>query len=668
MKRERFLIYFLCAAFIYLMASSCSSYKKLSDLRKGETPAVELKVGREETFVPQLNKSSLARPDTLTIVEDDGTEILIMKAIRDDETGEMVAADVIDAAVVVSRFRNVAERMGKVDLNFLVRVPQSMIDSKWQIRFYPDMLVLGDKVMLDSVRLDPVIITGAGYRKVQQRGYQQYERFLSKIINDSTYFINLKQLELFLQRNLPEVYAFKNDSTFVSDEEFQTVFGVTQQQAIDHYTNKFAKSINEKRKSRKGMMFQRYVKAPIVTEGIRLDTVMQSVNGDFIYNYVQTINTRPKLKKVHIILSGDIYEQEQKLYSVPPSEPLEFQISSVSKLLDNTVKYKTRVIERRASANAECRIEFREGDSEIVVDMGDNYNEISSIKRTLGQLIDNEVFDIDSIVVSATASPEGAYEQNKSLAQRRSESVSRYFNTYMIHYCDSLSAEQSIIYNMDETWMSQKKVVKPLQFTPRSIPENWGDMYTYVRKDVVMTDEQKEAFFEVAKIEDHDNREATLRSEPYYPYLKSAVYPRLRSVKFNFYLHRKGMTKDTVHTTVVDSVYARGVEALRDMDYAAALSLLRPYKDYNTAIAYIGMDRNASALEILEGLERTAEVNYLLAILYSRTGDDKKAVECYVRSCKQNGMYVHRGNLDPEISVLIKTYGLNQQEEEIFEF
>ena len=35
-----------------------------------------------------------------------------------------------------------------------------MQDGKWQLRFYPDMFILGD-----SLRLDPVIITGRDYRK-----------------------------------------------------------------------------------------------------------------------------------------------------------------------------------------------------------------------------------------------------------------------------------------------------------------------------------------------------------------------------------------------------------------------------------------------------------------------------------------------------------------------
>ena len=74
-----------------------------------------------------------------------------------------------------------------------------------------------------------------------------------------------------------------------------------------------------------------------------------------------------------------------------------------------------------------------------------------------------------------------------------------------------------------------------------------------------------------------------------------------------------------------------------------------------------------SALEILEDMERTAELNYLLAILYSRTGEPEKAVECYMRACNENRSYVYRGNLDPEISVLIKTYGLNAEEEEVYD-
>ena len=162
--------------------------------------------------------------------------------------------------------------------------------------------------------------------------------------------------------------------------------------------------MNERRKSRKDKMYSRYVKAPIVTEGIRLDTVMISSEGDFIYNYVQTINTRPKLRRADIVLSGDIYEQDQKLYDIPRSEPLTFYISSIAAFVDNTERYMTKVVERRASANTECRIDFEVGKYDVKPELGENAVGIKRIESTLASLLENDTFDLDSVVISATPS------------------------------------------------------------------------------------------------------------------------------------------------------------------------------------------------------------------------------------------------------------------------
>ena len=648
------------AAVCLAILGACSAQKKLNSLQKGEGPSVQLALGKQESYVPEVKNIAPQSRDTLKIVEDDGSEILIMKAIKDEETGEMVASDVIEAATVTARFRNIAERQGKVDLAFQVIVPESMRDSRWQLRFYPDMYVLED-----SVRLDPVVITGEGYRKAQLRGYQQYDRFLSRIISDSTRFINIRALEIFLKRNIPEIYAFKADTAWVSDETFYSAYGVSQQEAVEHYTNQFAKTSNERRKARMDKMYHRYVKVPIVTEGIRLDTVMVNSDGDFIYNYIQTINTRPKLRRADIILSGEIYEQNERLYTIPRSEPLTFYISSISAFVDNTERYLTKVIERQASANTECRIDFEVGRAEVKPELGENALGIQRVKETLASLIENDTFDLDSIIVSATASPDGTFATNASLAQKRSESVSGYFERFIKEYSDSVRIEAGVAMDLDGGSMRYAKEVQEIVLTPRSIPENWDDLRLFVEKDVVMNMDQKAAFAQLADSEsDPDKRELLLRKEDYFDYVKESIYPRLRTVKFNFYLHRKGMVKDTVHTTVLDSTYMKGVAALKDMDYTAAIALLGPYNDFNTAVAYVGLDRNRNAMRILSKLERTAEVNYLLAILHSRNDEPEKAVECYMRACKQNRSYVYRGNLDPEISLLIKTYGLNQEEEE----
>ena len=146
--------------------------------------------------------------------------------------------------------------------------------------------------------------------------------------------------------------------------------------------------------------------------------------------------------------------------------------------------------------------------------------------------------------------------------------------------------------------------------------------------------------------------------------MRENLYPRLRTVRFDFHLHRKGMVKDTVHTTELDTVYMAGVAALKDRDYERALTYLRDYKDYNTAIAYVSLDYNASAMAILQDLPRTPQVNYMLALLYARNEDDQNAVQCYMDACRGDHSYVFRGNLDPEIYVLIQRYGLNKQDDD----
>ena len=658
---KNFLKYLLFAAVALAVVSSCATRRKLMNLvnASDSTATVQLALAKEADYLPEMKNNLSASRDTLTVKDDDGREFLLMKAVKDEETGEMVATEVIEAAKVTARFRNVAERHGKVDLAFQIMVPPSMMDTKWQLRFYPDMFVMGD-----SLRLEPVIITGGDYRKAQLRGYELYDKFLAKIVQDTTKFIDIEQLEIFLQRNIPQLYAFKSDSSYVDESRFNTVYGVSQRQAVEHYTNKVARRINERRKNKREAMYAKYVKVPIVTEGIRLDSVVVNTDGDFVYYYVQTINTRPKLRKVDVKLSGEIFESDKRIYTIPVTEPLTFYISSISAFVDNTEKYLTKVIERRATANTECRIDFEAGKSEIKMDYADNAYEINMISKTIASLLENKDFDLDSIIVRATASPEGTFTLNSSLAQKRSEAVSAYFSKYIEAYKDSLRQEAgfSMSFNGEEQKIVAAEKPVDIRFTPRCIPENWDDLDALVDKDVVMNPDQKSDYFSVRSESNPDVREARMKNQAYYRYMKETLYPKLRTVKFNCYLHRKGMIKDTVHTTVLDSTYMRGVQELRDMNYAEALALLIPYDDFNTAVAYVGMDRNVNAMRILSKLEKTAQVNYLMAILYSRSGDFNNAVQHYVTSCRQNPSYRFRGNLDPEISVLITQYGLNSEE------
>ena len=589
--------------------------------------------------------------DTILVTSDEGP--IIMNAVR-DEDGNMVATDVLEAASVTARFRNVAERGGKVNIEFAVTVPQDMMDPQWQLRFYPRMYVLED-----TLGLDPVLITGQEYRNEQMRGYRRYEKFLQSIVTDSMEFVNMRLLEIFIERNIPALYAFRTDSTFVSDAEFASAFGVTEQQAIEHYTNRLAKSANERRKARKEERFRQYVKVPI-EQGFRLDTVMREINGDFRYVYSYTLASRPRLRKVDVVLSGEIYQEDVKIYDIPECEPLTYYISSLSAFVDGTERYMTKVIERKVSANTACYVEFEHDRYEVDESLGYNRDEIGRIKDNLAALIDHDEFEMDSIVVTASSSPEGTVAYNTRLTQRRSEAVAEYFRRFIDEYRDSVKADEGFAVDMTGDPRSEPGMTKVepgmtgegIRFIARNDAENWRMLDVLVAEDTVMSYEDKIAYINACELDDLDRREEVLQNLGCYRHLREKVYPRLRTVKFNFYLHRKDMQKDTVHTTVIDSTYMAGVQAIRDRDYETAVTLLRPYQDYNAAVAFCALDYNASALAILERLHRTDQVNYMLAIVYSRLGEIEKAARCYEEACRQNPGFVHRGNLDPEISRL----------------
>ena len=191
---------------IAVVVTECGMHNRISSLRDNHVSAgLALP---QETFIPSL-KNRQEEKDTIEVSEPEN--VLIMNAVK-DENGEMTATDVIRAAMVTARFRNVAERHGKVDLKFQVVVPGELQDSRWQLWLYPDMFV-----MEDSIRLEPVVVTGAQYRRRQMKGYEQYRKFLDSIISNPDSFINIGQLEIFIKRNIPELYKFRTDSSAVSE-------------------------------------------------------------------------------------------------------------------------------------------------------------------------------------------------------------------------------------------------------------------------------------------------------------------------------------------------------------------------------------------------------------------------------------------------------------------
>ncbi len=601
-----------------MLVFSCSPYNKMQKIRNGDVslglsvPEEAPEPDREDEVVADSIRGSLAEGP------------IIMNAIKDSETGEMVATDVISASKVTARFRHVAERAGYVSIGFDLTVPEALSSSQWQLKVNPVM-----RMESDTLGLEPIYITGKGYRNMQMRGYQRYRAFLASIITDTTDLVRMGQLEVFLERYYPQTYSMKNDSSIVSEPMAENLFGVTQKDAAVHYTKHWKVRRNEWKKKNRDRMFRRYVKDPIVREGIRLDTVLTS-EGAFVYRYVHTFQSRPGLKKVMLTLNGRLYEKGECIAVLPFPDELTFYISSLSTLADMRPKYQVIVLERTVFDNTKALIDFALGSSKVDTLLGDNASELRRVRRCIEDVVAREEFVLDSLVIKASCSPEGSYEHNRCLSLSRSEAVKTFIGQYV-----------------PEEWKDSLHAA--------ALPENWDQFRLLVKNDSVMSEDAVRKILRLTEdLKRPDDVEKSLSRLPQYRYLREKIYPKLRSVSFDFYLHRAGMIKDTMQTACLDSVYMEGVQALRDLDYKKAVSILRPYDDYNSALAFMSAGYNHSALDVMGRLKNDdPKVCYLMALVLSRLELYDEAMK-YFELCLAYDPYMeHRANLDPEMAVLV---------------
>jgi tetratricopeptide (TPR) repeat protein len=126
------------------------------------------------------------------------------------------------------------------------------------------------------------------------------------------------------------------------------------------------------------------------------------------------------------------------------------------------------------------------------------------------------------------------------------------------------------------------------------------------------------------------------------------------------------MEKDTVHTSELDTLYMAGIRALKELDYKKAVAILRPYDDYNAALAFMSADYNHSALDVLNRLDDTdPKVCYLKAMVLSRLEMLDEALKYFSLSLAYEPTLQYRANLDPEMFRVVNKYkSINQNKDE----
>ena len=374
--------------------------------------------------------------------------------------------------------------------------------------------------------------------------------------------------------------------------------------------------------------FNRFVKFPY-PEDVRLDSLVEG-RSTVTYYYSQEVKTDETSKKMLVTLQGQVLAVDDSAYRLPPSDTLSYVVSSMISFVDTVPRYRIKVIDKFVTVEDRNYIQFFVGDTRVVDTLGDNRRQLDKITGLMRQIVEQQEFYVDTITLTAASSPEGAYAFNDRLSQGRAAALKRYL---VRRYGKSIDTMLIV----------------------RWAAEDWTELTNRIRTDREIGN--RDAILElIAEEKNPDRREQAIRQQfsKEYAYIRSVIYPQLRAVNFRYSLRRKGMVKDTIHTTELDTTYARGVELLQKRKYAKALYVLNDYNDRNTVVAHLSLDHNERAMELLATMPKDAVTEYLRAIACSRLGRKAEGREHFLEACRLDGRMEYRGNLDPEIAELLK--------------
>ncbi|WP_163172194.1 type IV pilus biogenesis/stability protein PilW [Bacteroides sp. 51] len=128
-------------------------------------------------------------------------------------------------------------------------------------------------------------------------------------------------------------------------------------------------------------------------------------------------------------------------------------------------------------------------------------------------------------------------------------------------------------------------------------------------------------------------------------------------------LAKRSLLDNPRFTDVQRKEYAQALDLMKNREYKRALQLLNSYADYNTALALTCLGYDEKAYDLLKQLRKNADTHYLMAILCCRLKKEQEAIRELKSACKLDESKWFRSDRDPEISRLIKRYGLKLDDE-----
>lgn len=169
MKASNFTFYPVLAAVLFSLFG-CGVSRRVEQRQTAVSLSHPASEGRTQRPQHRSEPPRHGDPDTLGIVQTD--------TLAD---GQRVAALRIEQVTVVSRMRTVAERDGKVRLDFVVTLPEALLGRSRSVVVTPVLHRNGERIALEDL-----VIRGGRFSLLQQRDYWQYEKYRWVYDPDST--------------------------------------------------------------------------------------------------------------------------------------------------------------------------------------------------------------------------------------------------------------------------------------------------------------------------------------------------------------------------------------------------------------------------------------------------------------------------------------------------
>ncbi len=277
---------------------------------------------------------------------------------------------------------------------------------------------------------------------------------------------------------------------------------------------------------------------------------------------------------------------------------------------------------KQRSETYSAHLNYRVGRHDLLPEFRDNAAELAKVGNIIRELKGDPDLTITNFTISGYASPEGNYEKNMRLSQRRAETFARYM-------------EKEYGYKRD-------------QFKVRWFGEDWEGL----RKAVVASSLAKKdgVVGIIDNVPGHDARDARLTALDdgrTYNELLSDFYPPLRrndyEVSFVSRPFNVDEAKEVIKTRprllslnemfMVAKTYEPASKEFKEVfDIAARLYPDEPIAIANSAAADIEGGNNQAAIDRLRRIESDPRAWNNLGVAYARTGELEKAKGWFERA------------------------------------